>query len=106
MLRTMLEAPETVGLRDRVAAALPHYPSAAMLRISDRVRSLRPSSTLAVDARFKAMRASSVKPRRCKPTLFNPYSLSGLPAALTKGGTSFITAADPPTNACRPMRTN
>src|SRR5688572_17787531 len=57
-------------------------------------------------ARFKAMRVSSVKPRRCKPTLFSPYNLSGLPAALTKGGTSFITAADPPTKACRPMRTN
>ncbi len=43
---------------DRSAAAAASGNQAQSLHLSDRVRALRPSSTLAVDARFKAMRAA------------------------------------------------
>jgi len=49
-----------IDMTERVRAREIHYPSAGMLRLSHRVQSLRPSSTLAVDARFKAMKAQGL----------------------------------------------
>lgn len=52
ILTAMIESPQ------RVRASVVEYAPPSMLRVSDRVMRIKPSSTLAVDARCKAMRAA------------------------------------------------